>query len=166
MKQIKFRKQDAIKVIAEVDSYIDSLDNEKQYVLEIKAVKKRRSLDANAYAWVLMDKLAEATGIPKTDIYRSYVKEIGGNSDTVCVVNKAVDKLCSAWERNGLGWLTDVLPSKIEGCTNVVLYYGSSTYDTKQMSRLIDMIIQDCITSEIEYLTPAELAKMLNDWGR
>lgn len=48
---------------------------------------------------------------------------------------KAVDTLIRGWEHNGLGWMTDTMTSKLPNCTNVVLYYGSSTYDTKQMSR-------------------------------
>lgn len=164
MKEIIFRKADSIKVVAEVASYIDSLSDDKSYKLVLSEIKHKRSLNANAYAWVLMDKLAEKTHVPKTEIYKSYIKEIGGNSEIVCVMNEAVEDLRSGWEHNGLGWLTDTLPSKIPGCTNVVLYFGSSTYDTKQMSRLIDMIIQDCRENDIEYLTPDELAKMLEEW--
>lgn len=164
MKEINFSKKENIKVIAEIASYIDSLEDEKQYILTIKEKKNRRSLNANAYAWALMDKLAESTHITKTEIYKNYIKEIGGNSDIVCVMDNAVNKLCTSWQRNGLGWLTDTMPSKITGCTNVVLYYGSSTYDTKQMSRLIDMIVQDCKIQGIETLTPDELAQMMNEW--
>lgn len=164
MKELTFTKSDTIKVIAEVASYIDSLSEDKQYSLTIKEYRKRRSLNANSYAWVLMDKLAEETGVQKTEIYRSYIKEIGGNNDIVCVQNKALDDLRRGWERNGIGWLTDTMPSKIEGCTNVILYYGSSTYDSKQMSRLIDMIIQDCKENDIETLTPDELDRLYTEW--
>ena len=48
---------------------------------------------------------------------------------------------------------------------NVTLYYGSSTYDTKQMSRLIDNIVQDCQAVGIETLTPDKLALLLEEWG-
>lgn len=164
MKEITFRKCDCIKVIAETASYIDSLEDEKQYVMTIKEKKNRRSLNANAYAWVLLDKLAEKLNISKTDLYRSYIKEIGGNSDTVCCVDKAVDSLCEAWQGKGLGWLTDTLPSKIEGCTNVILYYGSSTYDSKQMSRLINLIVQDCIENEIPTLEDMEIERLCKEW--
>lgn len=164
MKEITFKKRDCIKVIAETASYIDSLEDEKQYVMTIKEKKNRRSLNANSYAWVLLDKLAEKLNIAKTDLYRSYIKEIGGNCDTVCCVDKALNDLRNGWEHNGIGWLTDTLPSKIEGCTNVILYYGSSTYDTAQMSRLINLIVQDCKENDIETLTPAELSRMCDEW--
>lgn len=138
---------------------------QRKYEVEIKEHRERRSLDANAYFWTLLDKLSEALREPKEEIYRGYIKEIGGNSEIVCVLDQAVDKLRKGWERNGLGWQTDVMPSKISGCTNVVLYYGSSTYDGNQMSRLIDMVIQDCKGCGIETLPPERLAGMIEEWG-
>ena len=138
---------------------------DKKYEVTIKEFREKRSLDANAYCWVLLDKLAETLREPKEQIYRSYIREIGGNCEVVCVLNSAVDRLRKGWERNGLGWLTETEKSKIDGCTNVVLYYGSSTYDTKQMSRLIDMIIQDCRGCGIETLPPERLAGMLEEWN-
>lgn len=137
---------------------------ESDVSLEVKQYRQRRSLDANAYCWVLMDKLSVVTGVPRVDLYRSYIREIGGNSETVCVVNSAVDKLREGWHHNGLGWQTDTLPSKLEGCTNVVLYYGSSTYDTAQMSRLIEMVVQDCREQGIEVLPPYKLAALVEEW--
>ena len=131
---------------------------------EIERKRKKRSNDANAYFFVLADKLAERLNIPKTEIYRNYVKEIGGVSEVVCVKNEAVEKLCNGWKHNGLGWQTDTMPSKIQGCTNVVLYYGSSTYNTEQMSRLIDLVVEDCKVQGIETKTPDEIASMLSLW--
>lgn len=143
----------------------DDLNSKEKLSIEIKPYREKRSLDANAYAWVLMDRLAAETRIRKEEIYREYIKNIGGCSDVVCVQNDAVDKLCSGWVRNGLGWQTDTFPSKIEGCTNVILYYGSSTFDTAQMSRLIDLIVQDCEEYGIETKTPNEIANLKSLWS-
>ena len=63
MKEIKFKKSDTVKVIAELASFIDSLD-EKEYILTVKEHKQKRSLNAN-YFWELCGKLAEKTHIPK-----------------------------------------------------------------------------------------------------
>lgn len=131
----------------------------------VKKHREKRSLDANAYFWVLVDRLAEKTRIPKTDIYRRYIREIGGNHEMVCVIDSAVKKLRNGWEHNGLGWQTDTMPSRIPGCTNVILYYGSSTYNTRQMSHLIDMAVQDCQEQNIETLSPEKLAGMMEEWG-
>ena len=71
----------------------------------IKKHRERRSLDANAYFWVLCDRLAEATREPKEQIYRAAIRDIGGNSETVCVKEQAADKLRQGWEHKGLGWV-------------------------------------------------------------
>lgn len=132
--------------------------------IEIKKHRERRSLDANAYAWVLIDKLAKATNTPKNAVYWTAIREIGGNTETVCVKQEAADKLCAAWTKNGLGWLAEKMPSKLPGCVNVVLYYGSSTFDTAQMARFIDGIIQDCKAVGVETLPPDKLEAMLEGW--
>ena len=138
---------------------------EKKLNIKVVQFRKKRSLDANAYCWVLIDKLSEKLNISKEELYRGYIKNIGGNNTVVCVPDKAVDDLTKGWQHNGLGWQTDTLPSKIEGCTNVILYYGSSTYDTEQMSRLIDMVIQDCEAVDISTMTPRELAMLKQGWS-
>lgn len=131
--------------------------------VEIKKSANKRSKDANAFCWVLVDKIAEKMRISKSDVYRSAIREIGGVSETVCVRDKAVDRLRSGWEKNGIGWQTETMPSKLPGCTNVVLYYGSSTYDTAQMSRLIDLLIQEAEQLGIPTLRD-EATELLGKW--
>ena len=138
-------------------------DKDKQF--DIKEHKVKRSLNANAYFWVLLNKLAEEINTPAIEIYRSYIRQIGGNNTVVCVPDKAVADLTGGWEHNGIGWQTDTQQSKLKGCTNVILYYGSSTYDTKQMSRLIDMVVQDCQSVGISTMTPRELATLMQGWS-
>lgn len=132
--------------------------------IDLKKHKEKRSLDANAYCWVLIHKLAEKLRIPAVEIYRDAVKNIGGNNETVCVQDKAVETLTKGWARNGIGWVTDTFPSKIEGCTNVILYYGSSEYDVEQMKRLTDIIKQECEAQGIETDTPEQIAERLALW--
>jgi hypothetical protein len=132
----------------------------------IKKYRKKRSLDANAYFFVLADKVAERTGLSKEEVYKEAIKNIGGVSDIVCIKNEFVDRLREAWHNNGIGWQTETLPSKIDGCTNVILYYGSSTYNTEQMSRLIDNIVQDCKSLGIETMPPCEIEALKSLWER
>ena len=113
-----------------------------------------------------MDRLSEKLGTTKEQTYRQYIKEIGGVSETICIRTDGVQKLCEAWHKNGLGWLTATFPSDTQGYTNVILYYGSSTYDTRQMSRLIDMIVNDCKEQGIETANPEELRALLASWDR
>lgn len=139
---------------------------EKTYTADLREYRRRRSLDANAYLWVLLDKLSAKLGEPKEGLYRRLIPDVGGNCEVVCIPTKGVEKLRAGWEHNGLGWVTETLPSKLPGCTNVLLYYGSSTYDGAQMARLIDLVAEECKAQGIETMTPRELALLKEAWGQ
>ena len=143
--------------------YVEEFDG-KDLKAEIKPFKAKRSVSANAYAWVLIDKLAEKLNLAPQEVYKNAIRHIGGVSEIICIQNRAVEKFCEGWQKNGIGWQTEILDSKIEGCTNVICYYGSSTYDSTQMSMLIDIIVQDCKAVGIETMTPAELERMCAEW--
>lgn len=157
------RQRVTISIVGDFREQFDAL-KDSDINVEIKKYHRRRSLDANAYAWVLIDKLAEAMKLTKEEVYREAVLNIGGVSQVVCVQDNAVEKLREGWHRQGIGWQTDTMPSKIPGCTNVLLYYGSSMYDTKQMSSLIDLLVMECKELGIETATPAELALLKEGW--
>lgn len=165
MKEIRFRKSDTVKVIAELASYIDSLQDDKDYTLTVKENKKKRSLNANALAWELLDRLAEKLRIGKTEIYRTFIKDVGGNSEIICIQDQALDHFREIWEQGHIGRFTETMPSKIEGCTNVIVYYGSSDFDTASMSRFIDLIIQECKQYDIPTWDEDELQRLCDEWG-
>ena len=143
---------------------VDTLKSCDKLSIKVARYKEKRSLDANAYCFALIGKIAEKTNIPKEEVYRSAVKEIGGNYEVACVQDKAVEAFRQAWHKNGLGWQTDTMPSKLEGCTNVILYYGSSTYDVEQMSRLINIILQECRQLGIDTKSKEEIDSLLTSW--
>ena len=138
---------------------------DRDYDLTIKEHREKRSLDANAYAWVLMGKLAAAMHIKPVEVYRQQIVNVGDNFTPMCVREKDVNRFVSSWERNGLGWIVqDLGVSQVPGCRNLAAYHGSSTYDTRQMSQLIDNIVQDCKALGIETLTPDKLALLKEEW--
>lgn len=149
--------------IEQVIQYLFKQDRSKKY--EVKEVKRRRSLDSNAYAWVLIGKLQDKLHIPKEDIYKSLIKEIG-SYEVIPVKNEAVERFSQAWSKNGLGWITETTKSKLEGFTNIIAYYGSSSYNTSEMSRLIELIVQECKQQDIETMTPNELKSLLESWDK
>ena len=142
----------------------DEYQADKEHVAQIR--RKGRSLDANAYCWVLLDKLAAHYNLPREAIYREEIRTIGGVSDVLCIVERAADDFIRRWTAQGIGWMAERGPSKIPGCVNVTVWYGSSSYDTEQMSRLIDQIVSDCESAGIEHLPPQKLAAMKQEWGR
>lgn len=137
---------------------------DKKYVAEIKEYHARRSLDSNAYCWVLIGKLAEVLRVSPEEIYRQAITSVGGNYEIFPVKNEAVVRWKEIWQSNGVGWICDDMgPSKLPGYTNVMCFYGSRVYDTAQMGRLIDIIVQECKLQGIETMTPDEIARMLED---
>ena len=133
--------------------------------IKVEKHRKKRSINANNYAWQLMTKIAENQGITKEEVYRQQIKEIG-----VCrqveIDEKAADTLIHSWSLHGLGWFSERIDyGEHDGFVLINLYYGSSTYNTKQMSRLIDNIVQDCHALGIETKTPDEIANMISLWN-
>ena len=147
--------------IEQVIQFLFKQDKTKKY--EIKEYKQKRSLDSNSYAWVLLGKLQDKLHIPKEEIYRDLIKNIG-SYEIIPVKNEAVEKFRQAWSKNGLGWITETMKSKLEGFTNVITYYGSSSYNTAEMTKLIDLIEQECKQLGIETKTPEELRSLLDSW--
>ena len=138
----------------------------KRLAVEISQWREKRSVDANAYSWILLDKLGQALMRSPEEIYRELIRDVPGNREIVPVRKDAVETWRRNWEKKGLGWQTESLgDSKLEGYENIVCYYGSSVYDTAQMARLIDLIIQECRQVNIETLPPDKLEAMVEAWA-
>ena len=143
----------------------------KKYAVEIKEYREHRSLDANAYMWRLLDEMAEVKSLieektcTKEELYLGYVKEVGPFKDFTLPEDQA-KTFRVAWSMLGTGWPTEQVDFSPDGEQVVIrAYYGSSQYNKKQMSRLIDMVVQDAKALDIETLTPMELARMTDRWG-
>ena len=142
---------------------VEELKNENKLNIELKKYRQKRSLDANAYMWILISKIQEKLNMSKEEIYRDAIKNIGVY-EVLPVKNEAVERFIEAWKHNGLGWICETTKSKLDGFTNIIAYYGSSTYSTKEMSRLVDFIVQECKQLDIETMTPEELSRLKEDW--
>lgn len=104
-----------------VMKFIRSKKN-KRYKLSIQEYRHKRSLDANAYAWVLIGKLADVMSISPNEVYRTAIINIGGNYEVVPIKGEAAKKFKEVWEKNGLGWPAFELgPSKIQGYVNMIV---------------------------------------------
>ncbi len=132
--------------------------------VEIKQHRKKRSLDANGYCWILADEIAKKIGNTKEFVYREAIKQVG-DFEILPIKNEVVDKWIRNWESKGLGWQSEVLDkSKLEGYTNTINYFGSSTYDTKQMSVLLEEIVFQAKELGIETITPREKEELIKKW--
>ena len=137
----------------------------KDVDITVKKYRLRRSDEANAYCWVLIDKIARKTRTKKIEVYRNAIREIGGTSEMVYMKKNGLPRLKAEWDAKGLGWQVEEIGSKTPGWTNVILYYGSSSYDTEQMSLLIDSLVQDAKALGIETEIPEKVQNMLEDYN-
>jgi hypothetical protein len=137
---------------------------EGKYSAELKERRKKRSMNANNYFWQLVDQIAAALGRGKEDLYLEYIKQVGVFKDFTLSEEQA-KTFRVAWSMLGVGWPTQQVDYDGD---NVVIraYYGSSQYSTRQMSRLIDIAVEDAKDLGIEVLTPLELERMKEEWGK
>lgn len=131
---------------------------------DIAPAKKKRSLNANAYAWKLINDIALAVRESPENIYREALRNIPDICEVLCVQNRAVESMTRLWTKNHIGRRVEREESKIPGCTNLYVYYGSSDFDTRQMSMLIDNLIQDAHTLGLETRPEEEIKSLLETW--
>lgn len=136
--------------------------------VEIKKWKKKRSLDANAYCWVLCDRIAKELSkesiVTKEQIYKDAISQVG-TFEPMIIEEKAYENFKRIWEKQGLGFLIQEV-SKKDKCIKVHCYYGSSTYDTKEMSLLIEIIVDLAKSLNIETKPQAEINSLLESWNK
>ena len=137
----------------------------KELSCEIKQFKVRRSMDSNAYCWVLCQKIAEVLHTTKELVYKKVIKDVG-QFELMPIKNEAVERWQKVWNSKGMGWFSEVLEdSKLVGYKKIISYYGSSCYDNREMSILINELVTQCKELNIETMAPAEIERMNNIWG-
>lgn len=138
---------------------------DKDCELSVKRFRNKRSNEANAYAWALIDKIAHKKRLTKTEVYRNAIREIGGVSEMFSIKKNSLKRFEDTWTRNGLGWQVEDIGSQIPGWTNIIAYYGSSTYDSAQMAALIDSLVQDCQALGIETKSQEEIESLMKEYS-
>lgn len=135
------------------------LTTQPEKKFEIKEYHERRSLSANAYAWVLINKIADATRKSKEDVYFQMLKDYGQHELVSVRSDINVSGYFKYYEEYGKG--------HVEGreFTHYKIYKGSSEFDTREMAVLIDGIIQEAQNLGIETITPSEKERMLKEMG-
>lgn len=140
-----------------------ALENKRAIKLQILAPetvgtsgRKKRSLDANAYFWVLVGKIADKLRASKDEIYFEMLKKYG---QSITVTVRAGLDLSRAGFKYYELFKDGISAGKPFEAYRV--FIGSSQYDTREMSVLIDGVVQEAKDLGIETLTPLELAEIL-----
>ena len=145
---------------------LQALDSGKKYIAEIKQERKARSLNANAYYWRLCGELSSVLRIPPDEIYRQHIRDVGGNYEVIRLASRAVQSFTRSWCAGHVGRVIEDMGTDRNNPDFCYLrvFYGSSDYDTRQMSRLIELMVTDCKAHGVETLTPEEMGRMMLEW--
>jgi len=131
---------------------------------ELKTHRERRSLEANAYLWKLLQEIAGVVGTTtKEEVYRNAIYD-AGKFDFVLLKAEAVKTFIHSWDARGLGWIAERTDRKVDDYQQIICYYGSSVYNTKDMSTLLDFVVNEAKELDIDTRTPDEIAKMEALW--
>lgn len=161
-----------LRVNEDVKELFHSL-NGKDLSIKIIQYRKKRSLDANAYYWQLLTKISETLKTSKPFMHNQMLRKYGqlflfdGRFSTVTIpdtpeAEKQVDEAETYHLKP---------TSQVRKGNDGVMYRtykmlrGSSDYDTKEMSELIDGIVSEAKELGIETLTPDELERIKTEWG-
>lgn len=132
--------------------------------LSIKAVrhKEKRSLDANALLWLCLGRIAEALRSDKWDVYLQMLKRYGKYT-YICVKPAVVDAVKAQWRE-----CEEIGTVNINGkeAVQMLCYFGSSTYNTKEFSVLLDGVISEMKEMGIETPASEDMRRALEQWEK
>lgn len=140
-------------------AFLEQVDDVKDLEIidvEIKKHRQKRSKNANDYLWVLITEISEHQGCDPLDVYKKEIREAGVHA-AMCCKTEFYDRTAHEWGKRGLGWFCDVTDEG-NGYTWFLMHYGSSSYDTAEMSRLINATVEDARALGIEVLSERELS--------
>lgn len=135
----------------------------KPLTVSVKPYREKRSLSQNSYMWILLDKLAAKLRLTKEEVYRAIIQDYGV-FEVLPIRNEAVERFIQEWRKRGIGWICEDLgESKLNGYTRLMVYYGSSSYNSAEMARVIDAVLQACRDQGIQALSASEFLLLQND---
>ena len=135
---------------------------DKDLNLEIKQHRNHRSKDANALLWECIGRLAMALRADKWDIYLLMLKRYGQYTYIVVPPN-AVDMVARQWRECEV--IGDININGRDG-VQMLCYYGSSTYDTKQFSVLLDGVISEMKEIGLTAPTSEDMRRSIEEWEK
>lgn len=149
----------AVNEKAELMQGYDALKDIEPLTIEVKPFRKRRSLNANAYAWKLITEIADVLRTAKETVYLQMLKRYG-QSELISVLSHIpINGFVKYYEEAGESTLNGKLFKHYR------VYKGSSEFDTREMSILIDGIVSEAKELNIPTETPEEIARIKSLWG-
>lgn len=150
--------------IAEAGKLQQACNGGKTLTVEVKVKRNTRSNNANSYCWALCTEIAKVIRSSKHEVYQQAIRSIGAFTPNL-IREDAVERYTEHWQSHGVGWLVENMGrSSFPGYVVLACYHGSSAYDTKEMSQLIDWLIDEAKNVGVDVISDADRALLLEDW--
>lgn len=135
-------------------------------ILEINKYYPPRSNQANKKMWAVCRQIAEEMSkefsITDIEIYQKAIRD-GNEYQDIDIPNDELEERMRMWGARGIGWFSEEMsPAPEGGKVTVRQYYGSSSYNSRQMSALIRRLIDDAANIGLRIEDPAVMA-LLSD---
>lgn len=133
----------------------------KKFSFEVKEDRAKRSLNANAYLWALLEQMANMLNTSKDEVYLQMLERYGVFT-YLAVKSSVVERVEQEWR-----YVRNLGEATVNGKKAIQLqcYFGSSTYDTKEMSRLLEGVVSEAKELGIETIPKTELEVLKQQWG-
>lgn len=138
---------------------VDEMRDIEKLSIEIKPFRVKRSLNANAYAWKLIGEIADIVRASKEEVYLEMLKRYGQSEIFSVLSHIPFGEYVKYYEEAG----ESILNGK--RFTHYKVFKGSSEFDTREMSILIDGIVSEAKGLGIQTETPNEIARLKSMWG-
>ena len=134
------------------------LDKDTVYGVKIDKHREKRSLNANAYLWKLVTEIGNVLNKSKEEVYLQMLIDYG-QSEMVSILSEIdVKGYFKYYKLAG----TSILNGK--EFNHYKIYKGSSEYDTKEMSILLNGVVQEAKNLGIKTKDDIELERLLEEW--
>ena len=153
---------DTIKVQSILVALMQDLDNKKSYDITIQQHREKRSLNANNYSWLLQDKIAKKLNKSIDEIHNQMVLDYG------VFETYSIKKEAFASAKRMFDYFEVLGESEVNGKEFVHIRAGIGThnYNTLEMSKFLDGVVQEAEQLGIEVRTPAQLAELKSLWEK
>lgn len=146
-------------MIGKVKDIIDYLlEQDKENIYEIKEYKKKRSLNSNSYLWLLCTKMADIMNLSKEEVYVNMLEDYGVSLLVPLTPERNPDGFFKYYKYFDKGNLNG------KECVWYKVFKGSSEYDSKEMSHLLDGVVNEAKNLGIITLDELEIQEMLERW--
>lgn len=139
----------------------DDLRSDTDLLITAEVHREKRSRNANAYLWVLLQQIAEKVDSDRWSVYLKMLKRYSRKFDFYICKEQAVERFKQCWRE-----VIDLGEIEVNGQKGhqLQVFYGSSTFNSKEMSVLLNGVVSECKELGIPTLDELEIARLCEKW--